>query len=460
MLGAGELRLTLLSRLQHQQHGERRNALLRWAMIGSASSKVSGLALQAIAIPLVYHSLGQHRFALYLLLTAALAAMSLAQMGAGPGLTQALARANAARRRDDEASLLNAAFRLTGAGAVIGGSVILLVIHVVEPDRLFGAAFANDRLEILNSANVCVFILMAQMISGVVDSALAGYQEQVLSSMASMVGNLISVGLLILVCRHSPTIIGVVVVLFGVPTLSRASNLVALYLRRPYLLHGVMQSSRGFYAPLLNVGLAFWTIELCSLLAQNGGTFVLARLSSTHDTDLFAIVYRYLALASSAVNVITQPLWPAITDAIAHRDTDWIRRSYARIMRALSIYSGLLAIIAMSAGPWIFQHILHVDTAGYYWLFFILGFYFVANIWTHLLYITMMGMPGIWRAAAVLLSENLLMLLFALVLVPNLGAAGMALAYLAASVTLPVWLLPRLMKQELERISATHVIAG
>jgi hypothetical protein len=66
----------------------------------------------------------------------------------------------------------------------------------------------------------------------------------------------------------------------------------------------------------------------------------------------------------------------------------------------------------------------------------------------------MMGMPGIWRAAVVLLAENLLMLLFALLLVPHLGAAGMALAYLAASVVLPVWLLPRLMQRELARAAS------
>ena len=424
-------------------------------MIGSATSKVSGLALQAIAIPLVYHSLGQHRYELYLLLTAALAVMSLAQLGAGPGLTQGLARANAGQQRAAEASLLNAAFRLTGIGALLGGGAILLVIHLVPPDRLFGVTFVDDRQEILASANVCVFILMAQMLAGVVDSALAGYQEQVFSSIGSMVGNLVSVGVLVLVCRHAPSIIIVVLVLYGVPTLSRVSNLAALYLRRPYLMAGVLRSCRGFYRTLLNVGLAFWTIQLCALLSANGGTFVLARFSSTHDTDLFSIIYKYLALASTAVNVITTPLWPAITDAIAHRDIDWVRRSYARILRALNIYSAALALATMTAGPWLFQHILHVDTTGYYGVFLILGVYFVANIWTHLMYITMMGMPGIWRAALVLLAENLLMLLFALALVPHLGAAGMALAYLAASVVLPVWLLPRLMQRELARAAAT-----
>jgi O-antigen/teichoic acid export membrane protein len=423
-------------------------------MIGSVSSKATGFALQGLAIPLVYHSLGQHRFALYLLLTAALAAMSLAQMGAGPGLTQGMARANAARRRVDEASLLNAAFRLTTLGALIGGGAVLLVIRLVDPDRLFGVDFAGDRSEILGSVNICALLIMAQMIAGVVDSALAGYQEQVFSSIGTMLGNCVSIGLLVIICRHATSINSVVLVLYGVPTLSRVSNLVGLYLRRPYLLHGLLHSARGYYATLLNVGLAFWAIQLCALLSSNGGTFVLARLSTTHDTDLFAIVYRYLALASMAVNVITQPLWPAITDAIAHRDIDWVHRSYRRILRALSIYSCLLALISMTAGPWIFEHILHVDTRGYYALFLILGVYFVANIWTHLLYIMIMGMPGIWRAAAVLVAENLLMLGFSVLLVPRLGASGMALAYLLASVVLPVWLLPRLMRQELQRAAS------
>jgi len=111
--------------------------------------------------------------------------------------------------------------------------------------------------------------------------------------------------------------------------------------------------------------------------------------------------------------------------------------------------SGAVSIVA---GQWIFQKVLHVDTSGHYSLFLILGIYFVANIWTHLMYVTMMGMHGIWQAAAVLTGQNLLMMLFGILLVPHYGAAGMR-AYLAASVVLPVWLLPRLMNRRLLAIS-------
>jgi O-antigen/teichoic acid export membrane protein len=205
--------------------------------------------------------------------------------------------------------------------------------------------------------------------------------------------------------------------------------------------------------------MAFWAIQVGGLIEQHGGTYVLAHLSSTRETDLFGVVYRALVLAGAVVNIITMPLWPAITDAIAHRDIAWIHRSYARVRRALTVYSCILAFIVVISGQWIFQHILRVDTGANHWLFVILGFYFVANIWTHLFYVTMMGLQGIWRIAAVLFTENLLMLGIGLLLVPRLGAAGMALSYLCASIALPVWLLPRMMKSALHKITNAPQIA-
>jgi O-antigen/teichoic acid export membrane protein len=444
-----------LSILTGTEHRSRRSALLRLAIISSSLSKVCGLALQAIAIPLVYRSLGQHRYELYLLMTAALATIAITQMGAGPGLTQGIVKASAGGRRDQEASLLNAAFRLTTVTALIGGGIVLAALHLIPPSAIFGSAFAGERSAVLSIANVCVFVVIAQIISGVVDSALAGYQEQMFSNIGSMISNILSIGLLLFVCQHSPTISGVIVVLYGVPTLSRVANLFVLYLRRPYLLKGLFQSCRGSYALLLNVGLAFWAIQLASIIEQHGGTYVLAHLSSTQETNLFAIVYKSLSLIGSVNIIITQPLWPAFTDAIAHRDFGWIQRSYAKIRLALTLFSCLVCLLMMTLGPWGFEYFVHVDTSGHWLLFCMLGVYFVANVWTHLYYVTMMGMPGIWRVTMIAFVEKILLIVLSLVLVPRLGAAGMALAYLFASLLLPVWLLPRLMKKTIREISSS-----
>jgi hypothetical protein len=133
-------------------------------------------------------------------------------------------------------------------------------------------------------------------------------------------------------------------------------------------------------------------------------------------------------------------------------------RSYLQIRRAQTVYSCLFAVLIVTSGPWIFQRVMHIDTAGNQMLFSILGTYFVANTWTHLFYMTMMGLRDMWKVATMVSVENLLMVLFGIILVLRLGVSGMALAYLCASVVLPVWLLPRLMAKTLERISGCRIV--
>jgi O-antigen/teichoic acid export membrane protein len=448
--------MNFLSDVRQQEHGARRSTLLRLAILSSSFSKLFGFALQAMAIPLVYHSLGEHRYDLYLLLTGALGTIALLQMGAGPGLTQGIAKANAAGRRDLEASLFRTAFRLAGATALVGGTLILSVIHLIPPGTLFGPAFAANRPEILLTADVCVALLAVQLLVGVVDSALAGYQEQVFIHLGQAVANILCIGLLFIVCQNGPTIISVILVLYGVPMLPRAFNLAMLSRRKPYLLRGFFTSGGRSYWALLNVGMAFWAIEVGSMLEQNAGNYVLAHLSSTQATALFAVVSKSVALAGAVVSIVTMPLWPAFTDAIAHRDIEWIRRSYRRIRLALMAYSCIVAAIMIIAGQWIFTHLLHIDTTGAGLLFVIFALYFGANVWTHLYYVTLMGMDGIWKVALIVFAEKLRIWLFGIVLVPRMGAAGMALAYLSASIVLPAWLLPGMMRRALRRVIAAQ----
>jgi O-antigen/teichoic acid export membrane protein len=431
----------------------RRSSLLRVAIVTSGFSKVFGLGLQALAIPLVYHALGQHQYELYLLLSAAIATLAITQMGAGPGLTQGIAIAHAKGDREYEASLLGAAFRLVGAAAVLGGGAILIVSHFIAPEKLFGAGFAVDRIEIIHVVDSCVGVLMAQIVFGVVDSALAGYQEQALTNIGAMFSNILSIGVLIAICHFAPSISGVIWALYGLPTVSRIVNLGVLFSRRPYLLSKLTHAGRGLYGKLFSVGLAFWLMQIGGVLEQNGGTYLLARFSTTEGTNLFAIVFKSLSLAGAVVVMLTQPLWPAFTDAIAHKDVAWIQRAYTKIRRLLAIYSCALALVLSIAGRWFFQNVMHVNVGGNRLLFPIFGAYFIANIWTHLSYVTMMGMSGIWKITVILLVENLLMLIFGAVLAPSFGPAGMAIAYLAASVSLPVWLLPRMMHKAINDIA-------
>jgi len=74
-----------------------------------------------------------------------------------------------------------------------------------------------------------------------------------------------------------------------------------------------------------------------------------------------------------------------------------------------------------------------------------------------------MGLDRVWNVAALVIVENLTMLGFGWLAVPHFGAEGMACAYLAASVVIPAWILPRILGKWLAanlRSSQDPIAAG
>ena len=438
-------------------HRARRSRLLRLAVLSSGLSKVTAVGLQGLAIPLVYHALGTHQFALYLLLTAALATITLLQFGAGPGLTQAIAKAHAQGDGNDESGALASAFAFVTAAATLGGAACVLLVRVVPAATLFGASYAGDQSVIVHTADAVVLVMGILMVLGVVDSALAGYQEQVATNVGMSIANVVSTVVLIALCRfHQPTIVQVMLVLYGGAILSRFVNLIVLLARRPYLLRGAMHMNRRNLGLMMHTGAAFWIIQATGVLEQHGGTYLMAHLTTPHATDIFGVIFRAGNLVSSAVGIFTQPLWPAFTDAVARHDSGWVRSAAARIRRIIMSIAGALAFLTIALGSWAIEHVMRVNIAGNRRVVVIIGIYILFNLWTHYHYVLLMGLDRAWTVAGLVLIENLSMLVLGVALIPHMAASGMATAYLLASALLPAWLLPRILRGRMNHIARSH----
>jgi O-antigen/teichoic acid export membrane protein len=431
--------------------GTRRSHLLKLAMISGGLSKLSSLLLQGLAIPLVYHALGPHQYALYLLLTAALATITLMQMGAGPGLTASIAKAHAEVNQFEQSGILASAVAFVLGTALLGAAGVWITLHFVPVTTLFGSNFAADRAEILHAANVCLIVITASVVLSVVDSTLAGYQEQGFSNLGNCAANLVSAGLLIPVCYYGhPSIAQVILILYGASGLSRLVNLALLVYRRPYLLKGMAHMTRRSTAAMASVGTAFWLIEAACMIEQSGGTYIMAHLTTIHATDVFGLTYKSVSLVASGVGIVTQPLWPSFADALARQDFAWIQRIARRTRKSLMTAAGAVTVCLLLGGGSVFARIVHVriDTG----LLSVLAVYLFFNIWTHYHYVLLEGLDRVWVVTGIIGLENALMLLFGVLLVPLWGAMGMACSYLFASLVGPVWALPRILSTRLSEL--------
>jgi O-antigen/teichoic acid export membrane protein len=423
------------------------------AVISSTLSKASGFLLQAISLPLVFHTLSDHQYAIFLLVSAILSTLNLTQMGTGPGLTQQIAKASAAGDKAQEAEYLAAAFTLSFAIVLVAGAALIALIHVVPPERLLGAEYAGDRAQIIATGNVCVGLISAHVLLGNVDSALAGYQEQAFTSVGTLVANCTSAGLIYYVCQTHPSVTTVILASFAPTTASRIANLCILVVRRPYLLSWFRVASWGSIRTLLGAGLAFWIIQLASVVEQNAGLLIVGRYATSAELAQYGFIYKAILLSLSAVTVVTQPLWPAYIEARLRGDIAWIRRVFAASRKLLLAGALLLSLALVLFGRELFLHVLRTDVSSSgQALLSIFAAYAACNIWAHVYYMALLGLGSPWRIAAVIAIENGLVLVAALVLTPVLGIYGMALAYLIGSACVPVWYLPLVMRRTMQEI--------
>jgi O-antigen/teichoic acid export membrane protein len=372
---------------------DRRSKSFNLAVMSSAVSKATAFGFQLLSLPLVFQSLPTHQYAIFVLVSAGLATLSITQLGAGPGLTQQLAKAAASDDRVQEATSFCSALTLSLVITSLAGIALMLLVRTVPSATLFGATYAGDQQAIIEISKVCVLVMCAHIFLGNVDAALAGYQEQYLTSAASALSNIASAIALLVVCAGHATVVAIILAMYIPPTLGRLLNLIVLLWRRPYLARGVAHIRMASVRSLLADGLGFWLFSLASMVEQNAPTFIMGHYATSAELAAFYVVFRIVWLCSSGMGILTQPLWPAYVDARVRGDFRWIRTMAARTLRILLVASIVLAAALVLAFPLVRDQLELASFA----LVCLFAMYLIANTWTHYYYVSLMGLCNIWK---------------------------------------------------------------
>ncbi|MDO9106963.1 MAG: lipopolysaccharide biosynthesis protein [Methylovulum sp.] len=436
-------------------HAERRAfrfGRIRLAFFTSATSKGLGLLVQLLAVPFAIKALGAERFGVYTMLVSALVWIDLGRFGIGPGLTRGLVVAwNQDDRKTEQALFSSAFFLLTTTSIAIGGLFAMTFwLGALPLDVLFGTAAVQYRSEIEVGGFVVVLFFMAQIVFSAGEAARSAYQEDYVNNTMNGFGNLLAVGLVFSVATFWPTIQGFAIAIFGSLALSKGLNFgLLLGKSRSYLWPRWQRVNRHTLKPLLNSSLAFWVIQLATLMIQNFSLVQLGALTDPQAMVPFAVLFRFLQLLSTVVLMITMPLWPAITDAVVRKDHEWIRHSYWRLLRVVMIYSVGVAI----AVGWAGQHLISLWVGAIHLegeLCIVLGIYFIIWMWNHSHTVVLFGLGRLWPMAFTLLGEGVAVLVLGWLLTPRLGILGMALSLCIAGLATSAGILPMLVRSRIE----------
>lgn len=436
-------------------HAERRSfraARVRLAFLTSAGSKALGLLVQFLAVPLAVRSLGPERFGIYTMLVSALVWIDLGRLGIGPGLTRELALAwNRGEQERERILFSNAMLLLLGIAAIITIPLVLGFLWGAQHlELVFGASATRFGSEILSGSAIVGAFLVAQIVFSAGEAARSAYQDDFVNNLMATLANLVSLALIFGVALFWPTVPAFALAVFGSIALGKGVNLALLLARgRPYLFPRWRYVRLAEIRGLLGSSLAFLFVQVATLMMHNLSLVQLGQMIGAAGLAPFAVTFRLYQLLSTAVLMVSMPLWPAITDAVVRGDSEWIGRAYRRLLLFALGFSAMTALVVSALGSTVIPLWAGSTIRPGLALTAVLGLYFVIWMWNHCHTVMLFGMGKLWAVAAVTLAEGLAVLILAALLVPVLGDLGTALALCAAGLGVSGWLLPLMVRGSL-----------
>ena len=410
-------------------------------VIASAGTSLLARAASAgttlIAMPVALHTLGDDRFAAFLLLFGVINWIILGNFGVHSALGRAIASKTIAT--EEIPSMLGTA--LVYAAITTGLTTLAVTVGFVAWARTTGVHLRLPLHEFFEAGFAMIALSTMQIVLQVFEGVQMGNLKLYVVNLIRLLGCGFTFACLLILPRFWPSMVVFVVALNGGVLLGAIAN--AAYVMREYRpdfsrLGRDLPSLRR----LAGSGLAFLVLGVVSLFQTHVPVLLLAMLRGAVAAIDFGLLIRLVFVLMTGLSMVTAPLWPAISSARSVADYAWVRKS-VRFWGFLVVGAGAASCLVMAPFG---AKVLHLWTGrnpteplAFQVLF---GIYFLQMAWSHYWGVVMIGLSRERLVSVVQLIEGLVMITTGSILAQRFGATGMILGLVAGFALISNWFLP------------------
>lgn len=341
---------------QNERAEERLRQILL-TTISSGFSKVVTAAISFGIIPLLLVYLGTEKFGLWMTISSVVALISIADMGIGSGLMNAVAQAQG---KDDIQGIRNqigAGYVLLTALAVL----MVLIFFVAEPFINWRALFnIKEDLyykDVTQTIAVFVILFAISMPASVAIKVLMGLQMGFFANLWIAAGSFAGLGAVLFVIHVEG----------GLPSLAAATIaptimagiFAGLYLlgkQKPYLKPQFREFSFRHIKLLASTSGLFFILQISGLIAFQSDYMIVSYYLGPEAVALYAVAFKLFTIPSVCISIFLSALWPAYAEANSRGDMNWIYKSFKKSLRYSAIIAVPMSIVILILGPWIIRY--------------------------------------------------------------------------------------------------------
>jgi O-antigen/teichoic acid export membrane protein len=323
--------------------------------MASVIAKAIALLTGLISVPLTFRYLGAERYGIWMVLVSIIAAMGFADLGIGNGLMNAVSEAYGKDDRPLAKEYVTSAFAL-----MLCIAVILAVAGAVGYPFLPWPKLFNVRSEAVAAEGAKAFLVLygsfvVNIPLGVITRAQAGLQKGYASQIVSALGNVLSLGAMLVVIWLHASLAWLVFASVFAGIAATLLNGWLLFQQHPWLAPSWHAYRRTSTIKIFKLGLLFFVLQCAFAISYSSDNIVIAQVLGAAAVAAYAVPQKLFAFVSMIVGMGITPLWPAYGEALARGDVNWVRKAFLNsLWLTLGVTIPSCTLLALT-GPWILR---------------------------------------------------------------------------------------------------------
>ena len=340
------------------KRGSNRSVTVKKNIVGSLFVKGCSIIISLLIVPLTLDYVSSDLYGIWLTLSSIMMWLNFFDVGFTLGLKNKLAEAIAVGDVQRGKVLVSTTYFMMVCIFVPLCIVLEIIIpHINWASFLNVASIYNP--DIIKTLHILAACFCVQMIVNVLTAVLAAYQKVTISSAFPVIGNFISLFIILLLSKYAPPSLSLLALAISIiPILVIIIASFVLYSRTYGAVAPACKFVRIEYIKdLFSLGSKFFLIQIQIVVLYQCTNILISNLSGPTDVTSYNIAYKYITISMMILSIIMAPLWPAFTEAYTKQDYMWMKNVYNKMCRLWGVLVIIVILMIFSSpivyGLWI-----------------------------------------------------------------------------------------------------------
>lgn len=330
-------------------NGNSRTVAVKKNILISLLMKGVSIAVSFALVPLTIGYVSPELYGVWLTLSSIMTGLSFMDIGFSQGLKNKLTEAIANNDWERGKQLVSTTYFMMLLIFVPLCIILEILLPYVNWCSILNIAPKYDA-DIMLAMQVVVLLACTQMIVNVFSSVVAAFQKVSLTDIFLVIGNILSLVVIVILTKCVPP--SLVTLACSVAIMPIVVTCVASFIfyfgKFRSVAPNIFCVRKCLVADLLGLGYKFFIINVQVLVLYQSTNVLISHVSSPLEVTNYNLAYRLMNFTMFGYTIITNPLWPAYTDAYTRGDYDWmksIRKKMQKIL-LLSVGASVLMVLA------------------------------------------------------------------------------------------------------------------